>query len=84
MKKIRRRIDDLGRLTIPSILRQQLGIQAEDYVSIEVEKGYIKVIPEKSIGRCAVTGFMTEDIEIVEGVPLSPEGKRILRERLNE
>lgn len=55
-----RSLDKKGRITLPKPLRERLGVEPGDRVSIELEAGQIVVSPQDTVSR-------EEFIETMEG-----------------
>lgn len=46
-----RRVDEKGRVTLPKAIRDRLGIEAGDYVVVDVEAGQVVVRPDPVVSR---------------------------------
>lgn len=79
-----RKVDELGRVTLPHELRKILGIE-EHKTHLEIfTEGEAIILEKYRIGRaCAVTGKVSNENKVFEGnVVLSPEGVDILLKQL--
>ncbi|MGX1266636.1 transcriptional pleiotropic regulator of transition state genes [Rossellomorea marisflavi] len=80
-----RKVDELGRVVMPIELRRSLGIKERDPIEIFVEDDRIILQKYKVKNACFVTGEISEDnIELPGGLFVSPKGKAILKERLQD
>lgn len=80
-----RKLDELGRITLPIELRRILAIKERDPLEIFVEEDLILLRKYKSQKACAITGDITnENKQYGENLFLSPEGARILMEELKK
>lgn len=74
-----RKIDKLGRVTIPSGMRKKLGIEEGSEVGLELEDGVITIIKRDNKVRCQITGRLSDDMIVVgDGITLSKEGAVML------
>lgn len=79
-----RKVDPLGRIVVPKELRRTLDINTDDPMEIFVDGD--KVILQKYVANraCYITGEVTdENIEVADGLFLSPEGIEIMRQKLD-
>lgn len=80
-----RKIDQLGRLVVPKELRRILNINIGDPMEIFVEEDLIILRKFNSINACIITGEVSdENIEYAPGLILSPEGAKMLLQKLQE
>lgn len=80
-----RKIDQLGRITIPKELRRVLNLNIGDPMEIFVDGDQIITQKYNAQKACVVTGeVLDENKEYAEGVFLSPEGAKILLQKLKE
>lgn len=80
-----RKVDELGRITLPVELRRVLRIRERDPLEIFVEDELILLRKYTSQKACAITGDITnENKKYGENLFLSPEGARILMEKLKK
>ncbi len=61
---VRRKVDDLGRVVIPSSIRKTLGIREGDEVEVSVERGRVVLSP--AADACVFCGE-TGDVEGFRG-----------------
>lgn len=86
-----RKLDTLGRVTIPNELRKILGIEnGKSHIEIFVD-GETIIFKKYRVGRaCAITGKVSNENKVYEGnIILSPEGeeklfKQLSNKRLNQ
>lgn len=80
-----RKVDELGRVVMPIELRRSLGIKEKDPIEIFVEDDRIILQKYKVKNACFITGEISEDnIELPGGLFVSPKGKAILKEQLQD
>lgn len=80
-----RKIDPLGRLTIPKELRRVLNLNVGDPMEIFVDGNQIITKKYNAQKACIITGgILDENIEYATGLFLSPEGTRIFLQKLKE
>lgn len=80
-----RKIDELGRITLPVELRRVLKIRERDPLEIFVEEDLILLRKYKNQNACAITGDITnKNKKYGENLFLSPEGAKILMEELKK
>ena len=80
-----RKIDPLGRLTIPKELRRVLNLNVGDPMEIFVDGNQIITKKYNAQKACIITGeILDENIEYATGLFLSPKGADILLKRLQE
>lgn len=80
-----RKIDQLGRVVIPKELRRTLDLNESDPMEILVDGDKVVLRKYEANRACYITGEVTdENFEYVDGLFLSPEGAKILREKLND
>lgn len=80
-----RKIDQLGRITIPKELRRVLDLNIGDPMEIFVDGDQIITQKCNAQKACVVTGeVLDENKEYAEGVFLSPEGAKILLSKLQQ
>lgn len=80
-----RKIDQLGRITIPKELRRVLDLNIGDPMEIFVDGDQIITQKYNAQKACVVTGeVLDENKEYAEGVFLSPEGAKILLSKLQQ
>jgi len=82
---ITRRVDHLGRVVVPKEIRREFGIEKKDSVEIFVEGDKIIFRKYQPGFTCAITGEITpENKQYADNLYLSPEGARILFDKLKE
>lgn len=80
-----RKVDELGRVVMPIELRRSLGIKEKDPIEIFVEDDRIILQKYKVNNACFITGEVSEDnIKLPGGLIVSPKGKAILKEHLQD
>ena len=80
-----RKIDPLGRITLPKELRKILKLDIGTPMEIFVEGDQIITKKYHAQKACVVTGeILNENIEYAQGLFLSPEGAKILLQKLQE
>jgi len=79
-----RKVDRLGRITIPKRLARELNISVGDPIEILVDNEYI--VLKKLLPKCYVTGELTTEYEVIADgkMVLSPEGAKVLLEQLKQ
>jgi len=78
-----RKVDDLGRVTLPIELRRSLGVDVKDPVEIFIDGEQIILKKYKPNMACAVTGEVSDDNFVLLGgkLILSPEqAKKLITE----
>lgn len=78
-----RKVDELGRITLPIELRRSLGLGIKDPVEIFIEGDQIILKKYKPNMACAVTGEVSDDNFVLLGgkLILSPdEAKKLITE----
>ncbi len=75
-----RKVDDLGRITLPIELRPSLGLDEKDPVEIFIDGDKIVIKKYKPNMECAATGEISEDNLVLLGgkLILSIEGAKQL------
>ena len=63
VKGIVRRVDDLGRITIPKEIRDCLGIKLNDKVDISVDEG--KIVVKKFLQRSSTSKIIETAIDMI-------------------
>lgn len=76
--KVKRRIDDLGRIVIPKEIRKVLGAEAGDEFNIELDG--LKVIITKTENSCTFCGKPTDHL-IVQNLPVCKKCADIIVKR---
>lgn len=72
---IRRKVDHLGRISLPVELREMLHIEKKDRIEVSIEDNLILMRPYQVTGACLVTGEVSPDNkEYAPGLFLSPKG----------
>lgn len=80
---VSRKLDDMGRIVIPSELRKSLGISTGTSIEIFVDEDKITLRKFTSNRSCVVTGdVLPENREYPGGIILSPRGAEILVEHI--
>ncbi len=81
-----RKIDELGRIVIPSELRRSLGIDVKDPIEIFVEDDAIILKKYSSHMACAITGDVSPKNKIYgkSKIVLSSEAIEMLLQELRE
>ncbi|MGH2319784.1 AbrB/MazE/SpoVT family DNA-binding domain-containing protein [Planococcus sp. SE5232] len=80
-----RKIDQLGRITLPKSLRSVLNLSIGDPMEIFVEGDQIITKKYNVQKACIITGEILDDnIEYAQGIFLSPEGAKILLQKLQK
>lgn len=82
---IARKVDELGRIAIPIVLRRALDISVGNRIEISLEEDQIILRKYEAERICAVTGEVAdENVEstYVKGLHLSPRGAAILLKEL--
>lgn len=82
---IARKVDHLGRISIPIELRKGLDISVRNPIEIFLEEDKIILRKYEATRTCAITGEITEkNIEstYIKGLHLSPKGAEILLKEL--
>lgn len=79
-----RKVDDVGRIVLPSLYRDILNINLGDPVKITLKRDQITITPHDKRFRCAVTGTSHNLFKYADSVYLSEEGAEILRKELNK
>ncbi|AIK35247.1 transcriptional regulator, AbrB family domain protein (plasmid) [Bacillus pseudomycoides] len=84
--KIPRKVDELGRVTIPKELRDTLDIKEKSPLEIFVEGKKMVLQKYQPNGVCAITGEVSDkNISLADGkITLSPEGAELLIEELQK
>ncbi|MER1957893.1 MAG: AbrB/MazE/SpoVT family DNA-binding domain-containing protein [Solibacillus sp.] len=77
-----RKVDELGRVVLPIELRRTLGIAEKDPIEIFIEDEKIILKKYKADMTCAVTGEVSDDNKVINGIILSVEGARQLLPKL--
>lgn len=78
MRKITRRMDAIGRVTIPADMRKMVGLEELEYVEIELVDEGILLKPCAQNAKCMVTGE-TEDLKVyADNIILSDKGRQML------
>lgn len=77
-----RKVDELGRVVLPIELRRTLGIAEKDPIEIFIEDDKIILKKYKADMTCAVTGEVSDDNKVINGIILSVEGARQLLPKL--
>lgn len=82
---ILRKVDQLGRIVIPKELRKSLEIYSDDSIEMYLEEEFILIKKHNLLKPCIITGKVSDkNKEYANGLTLSPEGARILLEKLEE
>ena len=80
-----RKIDPLGRITIPKELRKVLDLNIGDPMEIFVDGDQIITQKYNAQKACVITGeILDENKEYAKGLYLSPEGAEILLSKLQK
>ena len=80
-----RKVDELGRVVIPSELRRTLGIHEKDSLEIYVDNEKIVIQKYTPNNECIITGEVSEDnVQLHDGIILSPKGIEILEQQLKD
>ncbi|WIY58808.1 AbrB/MazE/SpoVT family DNA-binding domain-containing protein [Bacillus arachidis] len=84
--KIPLKVDELGLLLIPKVLRDTLDIKEKSSLEIFVEGEQIVLQKYQPGGVCAITGAVSDkNISLADGkIMLSPEGAELLIEELQK
>lgn len=78
MRKITRKLDAIGRVTIPKNMRDMLDLGELEYVEIELVDEGILIKPCARNAKCMVTGE-TEDLKVyADNIILSDKGRQML------
>lgn len=81
---VTRRVDTLGRVVIPKELRKTHGLEIGTPIEIFLDEDLIILRKYQINNACAVTGeILPENKEYTPGVFLSPNGAKILIDRIN-
>ncbi|PPA68735.1 AbrB/MazE/SpoVT family DNA-binding domain-containing protein [Jeotgalibacillus proteolyticus] len=80
-----KKIDPIGRITIPSKLRRAIDVELKDPVELYTEKDIIILKKYEPIHTCIITGEESEkNLKISDDVILSPKGASIILEEIRE
>jgi len=80
----KRKIDKLGRVTIPKHLRDEYNMHEGHLVSITGGDNELTIRNYEDTNRCLITG-KTEGIKMISGIiPLSNEGMLIIQNEIEE
>lgn len=80
-----RKLDQLGRINIPIALRRTLDIKAQDPVGLFIDNDKIIFKKHTANNACLITGDVSaNNMELENGIVLSPEGAEILLEKLKK
>ena len=84
--KIPRKVDELGRVTIPKELRDTLDIKEKSPLEIFVEGKKMVLQKYQPNGVCAITGEVSDkNISLADGkITLSPAGAELIIEELQK
>lgn len=78
-----RKIDQLGRVTIPVEVRKVLAIKEKDLIEIFVNEDQIILKKYTPYNECIVTGkIASQNKEYAKGLVLSPRGAEILKHEI--
>jgi AbrB family looped-hinge helix DNA binding protein len=74
LKSVKSRINENGRIVIPSAIRREMGLKAGDAVLMEVEEGVLRIETHQSriqriqreIARCCKPGLLASEELIAE------------------
>lgn len=78
-----RKVDELGRIVLPKVLRRILKINERDPIEIFVEDEKIVLRKYWQNETCIITGEVSDqNMTLSGGIVLSPAGERILLEDL--
>ncbi|MEC0524288.1 MULTISPECIES: AbrB/MazE/SpoVT family DNA-binding domain-containing protein [Bacillus subtilis group] len=78
-----RKVDELGRIVLPKVLRRILKINERDPIEIFVEDEKIVLRKYWQNETCIITGEVSDqNMTLSGGIVLSPAGARILLEDL--
>ena len=78
-----RKVDELGRIVLPKVLRRILKINERDPIEIFVEDEKIVLRKYWQNETCTITGEVSDqNMTLSGGIVLSPAGARILLEDL--
>ncbi|PPA68815.1 transition state regulator Abh [Jeotgalibacillus proteolyticus] len=80
-----KKIDPIGRITIPSELRRAINVEVKDPVELYNEKDLIILKKYEPIHTCIITGEESEkNLKLSDDVILSPTGVSILLEEIRK
>lgn len=79
-----RKVDELGRLVLPSELRKIMNIKTGDPIEVFTEGETIVLKKYKAANECVITGEVTDSNEEVNGLVFSPTGAKLAIEALKE
>lgn len=80
-----RKVDELGRVVLPIELRRALQIKMKDPLEIYVEEEKIILQKYEAENECLITREVTDqNVELIEGLILSPKGMEILKAELDK
>lgn len=80
-----RKIDPLGRIVIPKELRRTFDLKEGDPMGVYIEGDLILLKKYQANNACLVTGDVSDrNIQYAPGLILSPEGAKILLQKLQE
>lgn len=80
-----KKIDPIGRITIPSELRRAIDVEVKDPVELYTEKDVIILKKYEPDYTCIITGEESEkNFKLSDDVILSPKGARILLEEIRK
>ncbi|MEG0380437.1 MAG: AbrB/MazE/SpoVT family DNA-binding domain-containing protein, partial [Kurthia sp.] len=72
------KVDELGRVVIPIELRRTLNIAEKDALEIFVDGDQIILKKYKANMTCFVTGEVSDDNHVINGIVLSDEGASVM------
>lgn len=78
-----RKVDELGRLVLPSELRKVMDIKTGDPIEVFVEGQIIVLKKYQANNACVITGDVSNDNEEIAGMVFSPIGAELLIEEIN-
>lgn len=82
--EFKRKVDSLGRVVIPDLIRKNFRINPNDFLLIRTEGNEIIISRENKDIKCDYTGRTSSDVKHYgNGVFLSEEGKRLLIDELS-
>lgn len=69
MKRIEERaVDELGRIVLPSTIRQDLGVEVKDVMDIYIDDDMVILKKSQSVPHCAVCGT-ADDLQELPNMP---------------